>query len=341
MSTDKRPTTLHDVARRAGVSIATVSKLLNQQQRFTPKVEERVLEAVQALSYRLNHAARSMVTGRTGTLGLAVLDISNPHFASMVKGANRVARMLGYTLMVMDLEECAGAELQQLQALASRVDGLGVSARLPRQATQWLLQQRQPTVWFGRFEQKGAAVVRTDGRVAGQLIGAHLLARGYRRVLYAGYEGSRWSADRADGLRATLSQAGRTLRLCEAPGPTIDGGRSAAAAWFEGRWRPDAVVGYNDMVAIGFMRELQRRGVRVPEEVGIAGIDNVPLCALLEPELTSVDVRGMQQGESVISELHGLIAADIEPSVVVIEPQLVVRSSTPVRVRVGSSRALP
>jgi LacI family transcriptional regulator len=328
VSSDKRPTTLHDVAARAGVSIATVSKFINRQQRFSAGVEARVLEAVEALAYRRNPAAHSMVTGRTGALGLAVLDIVNPHFASMVKGANRVALALGYSLMVVDLEECAGAELQQLQALASRVDGLAVSARMPPAAMQWLLQQRRPIVWFGRFDQPGCACVRTDGRVAGSLLGAHLLARGFRRVLYAGYAGSRWSADRAEGLERELSAAGVPLQRCEAPAPSLEGGRNAAGAWFDSAQKPDAVVGYNDMVAIGFMRELQRRGVQVPQEVGIAGIDNVPLCGLLEPELTSVDVRGGQQGESVIRELHGLITHEREPSVVVIEPQLVERRST-------------
>ncbi|HEX6707257.1 MAG TPA: LacI family DNA-binding transcriptional regulator [Albitalea sp.] len=331
MSSDKRPTTLHDVARRAGVSIATVSKLINRQQRFSAGVEARVLEAVEALSYRQNHAARSMVTGRTSTLGLAVLDIANPHFASMVKGANRVALGLGYSLMVVDLEECAGAELQQLQSLANRVDGLAVSARVPPTAMEWLLQQHLPLVWFGRFEQPGSACVSTDGRVAGELLGEHLLERGYRRVMYAAYAGSRWSADRAEGLERALAEAGLGLRQCEASAPSLDGGRAAAMAWFEGRWRPDAVVGYNDLVAIGFMRELQSRGVKVPGEVAIAGIDNVPLCALMQPELTSVDVRGAQQGESLIQELHGLVAREREPTAVTIEPQLVVRASTPHR----------
>ncbi|WP_280156255.1 LacI family DNA-binding transcriptional regulator [Piscinibacter sp. XHJ-5] len=328
MSNDKRPTTLHDVAARAGVSIATVSKFINRQQRFSAGVEARVLEAVEALAYRRNPAAHSMVTGRTGTLGLAVLDIGNPHFASMVKGANRVALALGYSLMVVDLEECAGAELQQLQALASRVDGLAVSARVPGPAMQWLVQQSRPIVWFGRFEEPGCACVRTDGRVAGRLLGTHLLERGFRRVLYAGYAASRWSEDRAEGLAAVLSEAGVPLQRCESSTPSLDGGRLATDAWFQSALRPDAVVGYNDMIAIGFMRELQRRGVHVPDEVGVAGFDNVPLCGLLEPELTSVDVRGGQQGESVIRELHGLITRERVPSVVVIEPQLVERRST-------------
>lgn len=328
MSSDKRPTTLHDVAARAGVSIATVSKFINRQQRFSAGVEARVSEAVEALAYRRNPAAHSMAAGRTGALGLAVLDIANPHFAAMVKGANRVALALGYSLMVVDLEECAGAEMLQLQALAGRVDGLAASAGVPAAAIQWLLEQTRPVVWFGRLDQAGCACVRTDGRAAGRLLGVHLLERGFRRVLYAGYAGSRWSTDRAEGLEAALSRAGVPLQRCNAPAPSLEGGCAAAEAWFEVPDRPDAVVGYNDMVAIGFMRELQHRGVRVPEQVGIAGIDNVPLCGLLEPELTSVDVRGGQQGESLIRELHGLITRERRPSVVMIEPQLVERRST-------------
>jgi LacI family transcriptional regulator len=328
MPTDKRPTTLHDVARRAGVSIATVSKFINRQRRFSAGVEARVLEAVEALDYRRNAAAHSMVTGRTGTLGLAVLDIANPHFAAMIKGANRVALALGYSLMVVDLEECAGAELQQLQSLASRVDGLAVSARVPDPAMQWLLQQHLPIVWFGRFERPGTACVCSDGRVAGRLIGEHLVKHGRQRVLYADYAGSRWSADRAEGLEGALAEAGLALARCDAPSPSLEGGRAAAQAWLASDRHADAVVGYNDLVAIGFMRELQGRGVQVPRDVAVAGFDNVPLCGLLQPQLTSVDVRGGQQGESMIAELHGLISRERQPSVVLIEPQLVEREST-------------
>ena len=192
----------------------------------------------------------------------------------------------------------------------------------------WLLQQHLPIVWFGRFDRPGSSCVRTDGRVAGALIGRHLIERGFRRVMYAGYAGSRWSADRAEGLERVLAEAGLTLRACDSPAPSLEGGRAAAASWFEGRWRPDAVVGYNDLVAIGFMRELQDRGVRVPDDVAIAGIDNVPLCGLLQPALTSVDVRGGQQGEAMIAELHGLITRERQPQTVIIEPQLIVRDST-------------
>jgi LacI family transcriptional regulator len=269
-----------------------------------------------------------MVTGRTGTLGLAVLDIANPHFAAMIKGANRVALARGYSLMVVDLEECAGAELQQLQSLASRVDGLAVSARVPGPAMDWLLQQHLPIVWFGRFDRPNTACVCSDGRVAGRMLGEHLVANGRKRVLYADYAGSRWSLDRADGLEAALADAGLGLARCATPAPSLEGGRAAAHAWFETDTHADAVVGYNDLVAIGFMRELQSRGVQVPHDVAVAGFDNVPLCGLLQPALTSVDVRGGQQGESMITELHALISRERQPSVVLIEPQLVERAST-------------
>jgi len=328
MDVEKRPTTLHDVARRAGVSIATVSKFINRQQRFSPGVEARVREAVEALAYRRNAAAYSMVTGRTGTLGMAVLDIANPHFAAMVKAANRVALLHGYSLMIVDLAECAGTELQQLQALASRVDGLAVSARVPAPAMEWLLQQHLPTVWFGRLDRPGIACVAADSRVAARLIGEHLAATGRRRVAYLHCPAARWSEDRAQSLERTLAEAGATLSRFDAPACTLEGGRQAGAAWFAQGLRADAVVGYNDLLTIGFMRELQGRGVSVPDDVALAGFDNVPMCGLLQPGLTSVDLRASAQGETMIAELHGLVTHEREPSMVWIDPHLVAREST-------------
>jgi LacI family transcriptional regulator len=274
-----------------------------------------------------------MVTGRTGTLGMAVVDITNPHFAAMVKAANRVALAHGYSLMIVDLDACAGSELQQLQALASRVDGLAVSARVPAAAMSWLTEQHVPTVWFGRLDRPGLACVATDSRVAARMLGEHLVATGRRRVAYLHCEQSRWSADRADGLERALGRSGGTLQRFTAPAPTVEGGRCAAGVWFDAGGHADAVVGYNDLATIGFMRELLRRGVRVPDDVALAGFDNVPMCELLQPGLTSVDLRACGQGESMMAELHGLVTREREPAMVWIEPQLIVRDSTAVAAR--------
>src|SRR5262245_38132881 len=117
----KRPT-IRDVAAEAGVSIATVSKYMNATQRFTAAVERKIQSAIEQLDYRSNPLARSMITGKTGAVGLAILDISNPHFTSLVKGAHRVAVEEGYNLLLVDTEESLAREKELLGALSRRVD---------------------------------------------------------------------------------------------------------------------------------------------------------------------------------------------------------------------------
>src|SRR5262245_38112423 len=127
----KKKPTIRDVAAKAGVSIATVSKFINQTQRFTAPVERKIQAAIDELQYHSNPLARSMITGKTGAVGVAILDISNPHFTNIVKGANRVALEHGYNLLFVDTEESQAREDELLDALSRRVDGLIVSTRMP------------------------------------------------------------------------------------------------------------------------------------------------------------------------------------------------------------------
>ena len=113
----KTVSTIRDVAAAAGVSTATVSKFINGTQRFSPAVEAKIEQSIKQLGYRSNPMAQSMITGKTKTVGLAVLDIANPHFSSIVKGANRIAQSHGYTLLLVDTEENPGRERQLLEAL--------------------------------------------------------------------------------------------------------------------------------------------------------------------------------------------------------------------------------
>jgi DNA-binding LacI/PurR family transcriptional regulator len=127
----------------AGVSVATVSTYMNGTQRFTPAVEARLKEEVEQLGYRSNPLARSMITGRTRTIGLAILDIRNPHFTNIVKGANRVALQHDYTLLLVDTEESQEREKTPIESLAQRVDGVIISSRMPDDSVQWRRAQRR------------------------------------------------------------------------------------------------------------------------------------------------------------------------------------------------------
>src|SRR5574343_2077450 len=204
----RKAATIRDVATHAGVSTATVSKFINGGQRFTAEVEERISLAIRQLGYASNPLARGMITGQTGNVGIVILDILNPHFTSIVKGASRVAAQAGLNLLFADVAEGRTPELAMLQALSRRVDGLIVSARLQGGSIEWLEQAGLPAVYYGgRPALTGGRSVGTDSHAAGLMLGRHLRERGYRRLAYVGYPAARWSADRFAGLRAAFEEA--------------------------------------------------------------------------------------------------------------------------------------
>ncbi|GAA5164226.1 LacI family DNA-binding transcriptional regulator [Viridibacterium curvum] len=325
----KRPPTIKDVAAAAGVSIATVSKFINGQQRFSPGVEARVTETIATLGYRLNQQARSMVTGRTRTLGLAILDVRNPHFANIVKGANRVALAHDYNLLVVDLEEQTSHERHLLEALSGRVDGLIVSSRVPDEAISWLSDLGKPVIFFGNLQREGVHCVRTDGHRAASMLGRHLVGNGRKKIAYLGFTKARWNAEREAGLREAVAEAGLSLITHSVDWPTLDGGQQACSSLLFGAERPDAVVAYNDLVAIGFMHEAQALGVNVPVDVAVAGFDDIPVARFMQPALTTVNMRSEEQGEAAMTRLLAILSGKAEASGdQLFEPRLVPRAST-------------
>lgn len=324
----KRPSTIRDVAAAAGVSTATVSKFINGLQRFSPEVEKRLAESIAKLGYRLNQQARSMVTGRTRSFGLAVQDVRNPHFANIIKGANRIALEQDYNLLVVDVQERASHERHLLEALSGRVDGLIVSSRLPDEALLWLTELGKPVVFFGRRDAVGIRCVRTDGHLAAYMLGRHLVDTGRRRIAWLGFPGSRWNNERLAGLSEALAMNDLVPMVFEVDTPGMEGGQRQASSLLMGGERPDAVVCYNDLVAIGLMHETQALGLRVPEDVAIAGFDDIPVAAFMHPALTSVNMRSEEQGEMAMRLLLEAMAGGTDASDILMEPRLMPRAST-------------
>lgn len=328
MST-KRPSTIRDVAAAAGVSTATVSKFLNGLQRFTPQVEARITEVIAELGYRANQQARSMVTGQTRSFGLAVQDVRNPHFANIIKGANRIALEKDYNLLVVDVQERAAHERHLLEALAGRVDGLIVSSRLPDESLQWLSELGKPVVFFGRRDAPGIRCVRTDGQRAAYMLGRHLVDTGRKRITYLGFPSARWNGERLAGLTEALSESGLTPKVHSVSLPTMEGGQCEASGLLLSGLRPDAVVCYNDLVAIGLMHEAQALGIRVPQDLAIAGFDDIPVAAFMHPALTTVNMRSEEQGEAAMRlMLEAVQGAPADARDLMLEPRLVPRAST-------------
>ena len=324
----KHQATIRDVAAAAGVSITTVSRFMNGHQRFSADVEAKINDAIEQLSYRQNPAARSMATGRTGAIGLAVLDIRNPHHANIVKGANRVALAHGYNVLIVDMEESTGHEQRLLEALALRVDALIVSARAPDATIDWLVSNNKPVSFIGRPSRTDVASAGSDGYMAALMLGRYLVEQGWTRIAYVGCVSARWNAARLKGLQTALAEADIEPVVFNAETTNAEAGERIASAVFLGGNRPEVVVGCNDLVAMGLMYEAQAMGLRVPDDVAIAGFDNIPACRYVSPALTTVELRSEEMGEAAMNQVLGIIAGTVSKvSDIVLEPRLMVRKS--------------
>ena len=339
----KKKPTIRDVAAHAGVSIATVSKFINSTQRFTAAVERKIQAAIDELAYHSNPLARSMITGKTGSVGVAILDISNPHFTSMVKGANRVAMEHGYNLLFVDTEENQAREDELLGALSRRVDGMIVSSRMPEEQMDRILAYGKPVVFSGRPAPAGVPSISIDAFAAAYMIGELLVKQGHRHIAYVGFAPARPDMERMRGLSECLAAHGLTLSRYEVRGPTLAEGERVCSTVVLRKDKPDAVVCYNDLVAIGFMGVARSLGVSIPADMSVVGVDNIPFSRFTSPPLTTVDTQSEHLGEEAMRLLFRQIAGENPPDIghMMIEPRLIMRESTAVRVPLATAIGSP
>jgi DNA-binding LacI/PurR family transcriptional regulator len=281
-----------DVAHRAGVSQKTVSRVMNDEPYVTEEVRLRVLAAARELGYRRNNVARALTSGRTRRIG--VVSLGSPLYgpASMLIELERAARSTGYSLSIVttfegDPHGVAGA-IDSL--LTEGVDGIVLSEPID-EGENIRLDVDIPVLSLGRFPGlAGPRVVITgvEGAAAGRVATEHLLGLGHRTVWHVAGPQRWWSArDRRDGWRSALHAAGI------AEPPSIDGDWSPASGYAAGTRlarNPDvtAVFVANDDMAIGVMRAFAEAGRRVPEDVSVVGLDDIPTAAYLSPPLTTV-----------------------------------------------------
>ena len=320
--------TIRDVAAAAGVSTATVSKFVNGAQRFSPQVEATVRQVIAELGYRSNPLAQSMITGRTRSIGLSVLDVTNPHFTSIVKGANRVALEHGYNLLLVDTEENPSRERPLLEALSRRVDGMILFSRMAEQEMGWLVELDKPLVFFGRLAQLDIPCVSGDDHRGAYMVTRHLVTLGHKRIAYFGFSRSRRDEERLAGIRECLDAHGLALTVFDGGAPSAQEGERMSSAIMLGAEHPDALVCYNDLMALGFMKGAQTLGFRLPADISVAGFDNIQYGNYTSPPLTTVDLQSERLGAAAMEKLIAQIEGGANTGFNMIEPQLVLRGST-------------
>ncbi|KAB1913189.1 LacI family DNA-binding transcriptional regulator [Micromonospora sp. AMSO31t] len=297
--------TIREVARDAGVSPSTVSRALSMPDLVNPVTRERVLRAAQRLGYEPNRAARGLITGRTGNVGLIVPDLANPFFPSLVKGVQAKAREADYAVLLADTDEDPAAERDLLRVLAKQVDGLILCSPRGREEDIRALAATTTLVMVNRRVGKLPSVVFDNADGMRQAV-AHLQALGHRRVGWVGGPRSSWSnRDRVRALQTATAAAGMELLVAGNFPPQFEGGIAAADLVIASG--VTSVIAYNDLMALGLLDRLRNRGMDVPRDISVIGIDDIQMSAMSSPTLTTVSLTKEQAGRAAVDLLLALL----------------------------------
>ncbi|MCW8164922.1 LacI family transcriptional regulator [Verminephrobacter aporrectodeae subsp. tuberculatae] len=308
---------INAVAHQAGVSIATVSRVLTGSKPVSAETRLRVQAAVQALGYRANPFGRGLSTGRSGVLLMLVPDFANPYYAEIVRGAVSVARQRGYTVLPVDLEGSANNEAS-LQVLQSGLpDGVINLVPVHERAAWAKAAEGRPWVHCSEFQPDEMSIphVSIDHRQAATDAVQYLLNRGHRRIaLVNSDERFLYARQRREGYELALRRADiavETERIRTTGTNSYAAGSLAAAALLSLVTPPTAVFAVSDTLAIGVIKGLRRAGRRVPEDTAVVGFDDVPIAEVFEPALTTVGQPMQDLGAAAVVMLLGQMEGQI------------------------------
>lgn len=326
--------TIRDVARRAQVSIASVSRALNGLGNVRQETRERVIAAAAELGYVPHAGARSLSLARAHAIGVVLPDLHGEFFSEFVRGMDREASKRGYVLLLSNIHDESEQAANALRAMRGRVDGLIVMApHLSAEMLRAALPATLPSLFInGPEEIDDRPTLRLDNVGAMDAMVAHLIANGHRRIVHvAGPEGNVDARERVQGYRAAMTRHAPDVAPVVLAGDfSEEAGEAAVRTILDSDIPCDAVFAGNDMMAIGCLQALQVAGVDVPGKIAVAGFDDVPLARYLG--ITTMRVRIAELGaraiERLIDMLEGGLADDRAERH---DAELVVRGTTAAR----------
>lgn len=311
---------------------STVSNFLTGHARVSPPTAERIQEAIDALGYIPNLAARSLRINQTRTLGLIVPDISNPFFSEIVRTIGHVSQRMNYALLLGDSSGDDEREKELLANLLSqRVDGiLMINTGRRTDYASLAANASRPIVFVDRAV-KGHYSVVTDNRMGGQLAARHLLGLGHRRIgILVGNPHVPNVQERLGGFLDEIEAQGVTIdpSYIITGDQTLDTGRDVAFL-LKMRQPPTAIFATNDIIALGAWRTLVEMGVKIPTDVSLMGFDNIEMTEITVPGLTTVGQDKHEMGrQAVLALLEAVENGESTGDTTYVTPQLVVRNST-------------
>jgi LacI family transcriptional regulator len=301
------------------VHAATVSRTINVPEKVAPETRRRVEAAVRDLGFVPNRAARGLITGRTGNVAVIVPDITNPHFASLVRSVERSARHGDLQVLLVDTGEHPDEEVRAVRSLSREVDGfIIVSPRRLHRALDAL--GSTPAVFVNRPVRDHASILLRTAPAVAEAV-RHLAALGHTRVAYLGGPRGSWAAgERRTALRHTSRTSGMEVVELTAAEPTFEATAAVVPRLVESG--VSAVLAFNDQMALGILAGLTNLGIAVPDDISVVGFDDVPMAAMVAPPLTTISLPTSDVGAVAVAMLSE------GPSTKELFGELVVRHST-------------
>lgn len=341
-STDgvQQPVGINDVAAHAGVSPGTVSNVLNRPDRVAEATRGRVENAIRDLDYVRNSSGRSLRFGRTDSVGLLVLDITNPFFTEVARGVENVASEEGLAVVLLDSSEQAQRQRRSLRLLAEQRAAGAIVMPVDQDLTdmRWLGNRGMSWVLldYADVEADVACSVCVDNHAGGMAAGRHLISLGHERMTFlSGPLGLEQCRDRLAGLRAAVEEGGldpdTAIKVTTTTQLNADAGEKAVEEVLAGgpRQRPQAVFCANDQLALGLLKGLGERGLSAPGDLSVIGYDDIDVASMVHPGLTTVAQPKYELGRAamglLLSELND---PDHQHERLRFAPDLIVRGST-------------
>jgi LacI family transcriptional regulator len=324
---------LEQVARRAKVSTATVSRVLNDASVVKSSTRARVVKAIEELKYHPNLHARHLAGGKSKTIGVIVSNLENPFFFDIYKTVEAGAHARGYEVVMANTDYRSDQLLTSIRLmLGRRVEGLAVIvSEMQRELIEELTGSSIPVVFYDvGTPRKNITNIRVNYRRGIEKVVDYLHSVGHRRLGFVGHHTALGPIN--ERLKTVLDAMARIPSLevrSAAAADTLEGGRQAARALLSSDFRPTAIICVNDIMAVGALRELRERGIRVPQDVSVTGFDNVKLSEFCYPSLTTVHIPRDRIGQAICG---WLTPKPGDPAVIdqeiVIDPEFVLRDST-------------
>jgi LacI family transcriptional regulator, galactose operon repressor len=328
------PVTLEDIARALNVSKMTVSRAINNHPEISRQTRARILATARKMNYRPNQFARALTTKQSHLIGIVVPDLMHSYFAEICRGVEAQARPAGYQNLICSTDEEARKEMDEIEALLSRTDGLIVASALSATEAKFyrrLLSEGANIVLIDRLlEGLRCSAVTTDDVEVGRLATEHLVRLGHRKIGHLRGPNVSTALKRLEGYREAMTKA-KLKMVVQDCGFTESDGYAAMQQWIASSNLPTAIFAANDPAAIGAMSAASEAGLSVPEEIAFVGAGSIHYGDMLRVPLTTVSWSKAEMGQAAARLLLELIDGKKKPrrhQTITVPPELLIRQSS-------------